>query len=104
MHLDRATEAIVSVAGPLAIMSASGDRTVVVSAANSFMAASQQMIPASFFAPTIPTPSPDPDPLKLFSPRAGHYCGGVANYHWAYAANNVSLEYCAAKCVEVCIH
>ena len=82
-------------------MSPTGDQTVVISAANSFMAASQQMIPASFFSPTNPKPSPGPDPLTLFSAHAGDYCAGVANYHWAYAANNVSLEQCAAKCVEV---
>ena len=76
-------------------MSASGDRTVVISSAKSFMAASQQMVPMFLF------PSTSPDPLKSFSPHPGDYCGGVANYHWAYAANNVSLEHCAAKCVEV---
>lgn len=80
-------------------MSASGDRSVVISAANSFMAASQQLVRDPM--PPAPTPGPPPPPpLSLFQRIAGSYCG-EPNYHWGYTANNITLEQCAAKCVEL---
>eukprot|EP00040_Diaphanoeca_grandis_P001423 m.18491 g.18491 ORF g.18491 m.18491 type:complete len:900 (-) comp12048_c0_seq1:37-2736(-) len=74
--------------GPLAIMAPDGSRTVVISAANSFMAVSQQLIS---FDTTQNTS------LSSFNETRG-FC--VASKEYSYTANNISLEECFQKCLE----
>lgn len=77
--------------GPLAISTPSGGRTVVLSAASSFMAASQAVLPA-------PSAQPPSNASLQFAPVKDSYCTNSGN-DYAFTANNISLDSCRAKAV-----
>ena len=61
--------------GPIAIMAADGSKTVVISAASSFMAQSQQFIPND--TPVVPPP-----PLSSFTADPDSYCNVGPHELW----------------------
>ena len=58
-----------------------------------------RVAPAS--ATTPGSPGLGTDPLALFKRTSAAFCASVAGHKYAYAANNVSLEQCASKCIEI---
>jgi hypothetical protein len=83
-------------------MSKDGSSSVIISASATFMAQSQHFI-ADAAAPTPPpTPgSPTPSPLSLFKVTPQKFVNGKPEHDYAFTANNLTLETCAAKCIEI---